>query len=129
MSNTVKVFNHAITIGGPIVRVARLEQEWYEDVEAPEAMIEALTAVRPRPDIFTFWQRLPEATPKYAYYQEPEYVAAMPITTYDEWFNKHISSRTRGMIRKTAKQGVVVREVTWTDEFVRGITRIFNESP
>jgi hypothetical protein len=109
--------------------VAKLEHEWYEDLDNPSEMIAALAEGRCRADILSFWQRLPDAEPRYEYYHEPEYVAAMPISTYDEWFNKHISSRTRGLIRKTSKQGVEVREVTWTDEFVQGITRIFNESP
>jgi hypothetical protein len=32
------------------------------------------------------------------------------------------------MVRKAAKQGVVVREVEFNDDFVRGIVSIFNES-
>jgi hypothetical protein len=129
MSRIVQCLDHDVVVSGPVVRVARLEQEWYEDLENPTQMIAALTQGRPRADILSFWQRLPDVDPKYDYYHEPEYVAAMPISTYDEWFNKHISSRTRGMIRKTSKQGVEVREVAWTDEFVQGVTRIFNESP
>jgi len=128
MSKIVEILNHNVKISGRFLRVATLDQEWYEDLEDPTAMLAALSERGSRADVLSFWQRLPDVTPKYDYYHEPEYVAAMPITTYDEWFNKHISSRTRGMIRKTAKLGVVVREVTWTDDFVRGITRIFNES-
>jgi hypothetical protein len=128
MSTMFQVLDHNVVVSGRLIRIARLDQEWYEDLENPEEMIASLSQRRPKADILSFWQRLPDITPRYDYYHEPEYVAAMPVSTYDDWFNKHISSRTRGMIRKTTKQGVVVREVAWTDDFVQGITRIFNES-
>ena len=60
---------------------------------------------------------------------EPDDVAVLPVTSYEDWWSKQIKSRTRGLIRKSAKQGVVVREVEYTDDFVRGMTSIFNETP
>jgi hypothetical protein len=33
------------------------------------------------------------------------------------------------LIRKAEKQGVVIKEVEYTDEFVQGMTNIFNETP
>src|SRR6266851_360184 len=49
---------YAIT-RGPLT-VVSLEDEWYEDVNDPAAVIECLRENPAfRPDIFTFWQRLP----------------------------------------------------------------------
>src|SRR5262249_37200537 len=54
---------------------------------------------------------------------------ALPITSFDHWWNKQIKSRTRNLIRKTEKSGVEVREAIFDDEFARGMTDIFNETP
>lgn len=111
------------------VRTARIEEEEYEDVENPEAIIDALTKTNPKPDIFTFVQRLPETEPKYGYYREWESIAAIPITTYDHWLKKQVDPTARNKVRKAQKAGVIVREVDFTDEFVKGMVNIFNETP
>jgi hypothetical protein len=129
MSTAVNVQGHDIVIGGGPIRVGRLDQEWYEDIANPAALLSSLADGPVRPDVFTFWQRLPDASPRYAHYMEHDDIAALPITTYDEWWNNQIKSRTRGQIRKTAKMGVEVREDQYTDDFVRGMTSIFNETP
>ena len=114
---------------GPL-RIASLYDEWYEDVCDPATVIQTMQRARGfRPDIFTFWQRVPDVEPHFPYYFEREEIAVLPIPSYDDWWNKQIKSRTRGLIRKTEKEGVVVRETTFDDDFVRGMTAIFNESP
>src|SRR5438309_1368435 len=115
--------------GRGFVSVASLEDEWYEDVNDPESVIVALTDSEVRPDIFTFWQRVPETEPKYQYYAELESLAVLPIKTFDYWWNKQAKGTTRNMVRKSQKAGVEVREATFDDEFVRGMVDIFNEAP
>lgn len=113
---------------GPVT-VAALEEEWYEDVDDPYAVIAALSGgSEVKPDIFTFWQRLPGLEPKYPFYVEWESIAALPVTSFDHWWTKQISSRTRNLIRKANKEGLEVRETAYDDEFVRGMTDIFNEA-
>lgn len=129
MSTPVTINGQNVVIAGNLLKVARLEQEWYEDLEEPRNLIQALSTTRPRADILTFWQRLPDLQPKYDFYTEWEEIAALPVTTYDNWWNNQIKSRTRGLIRKSEKMGVVVKEAQYTDDFVRGMTRIFNEAP
>lgn len=119
---------YAVARGG--VTVLGLEDDWYEDVKDPAAVIAALQESDGfKPDIFTFWQRLPETEPKYSYHHELEEIAVLPIKTYDQWFNHQIKSRTRNLIRKAEKEGVVVKETAYDDAFVRGMTAIFNEAP
>jgi hypothetical protein len=129
MTTSVQFHDHEVVIDGPLLKSARLEQEWYEDLEKPEELIAALSEGPSRADILTFWQRLPDVEPRYQHHTEWEEIAALPVTTYDHWWSQQIKSRTRGLIRKSEKQGVTVREVEYTDDFVRGMTRIFNESP
>jgi hypothetical protein len=111
------------------VTMLSLEDEWYDDVRDPESVIAALkNSTGFKPDIFTFWQRLPDLEPKYSFHTEWEEIAVLPIESYDHWFNKQIKSRTRGLIRKAEKEGIVVKETNYDDEFVRGMTTIFNEA-
>jgi hypothetical protein len=110
--------------------VAQLEDEWFEDVADPESVIRTLSgAAGLKPDVFTFWQRVPELEPKYPYHLEWESLAVLPVSTYDNWFAKQIKGTTRNMIRKSQKAGVQVRDCTYDDNFVRGMTAIFNETP
>ena len=60
---------------------------------------------------------------------EWEQIALLPIQSYDHWWNHQIKSRVRNQIRKSEKEGVTVRETDYDDDFVRGMTAIFNESP
>jgi hypothetical protein len=82
-----------------------------------------------KPDIFTFWQRVPDVEPRYPFYFEWEDLAVLPIKSYDHWWNHQIKSPLRNKIRKSRKDGIVVREAAYDDEFVQGMTSIFNESP
>ena len=126
----VEIYGQTYSIGRGLLTTLKLEHEWYEDVRDPFAVIDALNhSSNVKPDIFTFWQRVPELEPKYDFYSEWESVAALPIESFDHWFTKQISSRMRSQIRKAQKDGVEVRECSYDDDFVRGMTEIFNEAP
>jgi len=114
---------------GPVT-VVSLEDDWYEDVRDPERVIQAFKSeVDYRADLFTFWQRLPDTEPRFQYHMEWEEIAVLPVKSYDHWFKQQIKSRVRNQIRKAEKEGVTVRETGFDDDFVRGMTAIFNEAP
>jgi len=114
---------------GPVTLLG-LEDEWYDDPHDPDQVIRILRqSAGFKPDIFTFWQRVPNVEPKYPYHLEWDEIAVLPVRSYDHWWNHQIKSRVRNLIRKSEKEGVVVREVAYNDDFVRGMTSIFNESP
>jgi hypothetical protein len=118
-----------IIIEGSVLRIARPEQEWYEDVDDPEALLHRLRKIKRGPDILTFWQRLPDVEPKYTYKIEPDPIAALPIKSYSFWWNKQIDSSARNKVRKAEKKGIIVRPAAFDDSFVQGMTSIFNETP
>lgn len=111
------------------LRIARLEKEWYGDVNDPASVIAALASSELRPDLFTFWQRVPETQPRYTYYLEWESLAVLPVTSFDHWWNKQVKGTTRNMVRKSQKAGVEVRETPFDNDFVKGAVDIFNETP
>ena len=63
MATSLRIQDHNVVISGGPIRVGRLEQEWYTDVGNPEELIAPL-AEPASTDIFTFWQRLPDVTPR-----------------------------------------------------------------
>ncbi|HWE16477.1 MAG TPA: hypothetical protein VG758_04750 [Hyphomicrobiaceae bacterium] len=126
----VEICGQSYAVSRGFVTTLCLEDDWFEDVADPVAVIDALTMSSGfKADIFTFWQRLPATEPKHSFHVEWEELAALPIRNYDHWWNHQIKSRVRNQIRKAEKQGLVVREATYDDDFVRGMTAIFNEAP
>lgn len=130
---TTGMNGQSITIEGKVLRVARPhaceQQEWFEDVENPQVLIDALQKSKHRPDIFTFWQRLPDTEPRYPYQMESQSIAALPIKSYSFWWEKQIDRKVRNKVRKAEKKGISVRMASFDDTFVRGMTSIFNETP
>jgi hypothetical protein len=127
--DAVRAENKAFTISGRFIKTAGLKNEWLEDVKNPQEVIRELKASPAKIDLLRFWQRIPETGPKYDYYHEWRRVAAIPITDYKNWWDKQINGKTRNMVRKSQKMGVQINEVGLTDEFVRNIMTIFNQSP
>ena len=126
----VEICGQTYAIANGPVTVLSLEDDWFEDVVDPEEVIETLKqSAGFKPDIFTFWQRLPEVEPKHSFHVEWEELAVLPIKSYDHWWNHQIKSRIRNQIRKAEKEGLVVKEAAYDDDFVRGMTAIFNEAP
>lgn len=125
----VEIAGQTYSIADEPATVIALEDEWYEDVRDPDNVIQILKNSKLNADIFTFWQRLPDIEPKHKFQTEWESIAVLPVKGYDYWFNKQISSRLRSQIRKAKKDGLEVRETVYDDDFVRGMTDIFNEAP
>jgi hypothetical protein len=118
----------AITTNGWL-KTASFVDEWYEDVDDPEQAIADLRVAGVNVDLFSFWQRLPYAEPRFPYHREWDGIAVLPVSTYDHWMKAQINNKTRNMIVRAKKKGVVVDKVPFDDEFVRGMTAIFNETP
>jgi len=129
VSNNMMINGHSLIIEGNALRIANLEQEWYEDIQDPETFVNELAKTEAKPDILSFWQRLPDTQPKYSYSMETEAIAALPIKSYSYWWDEQIDCKTRNMVRKSQKKGVTVRMVSFDDELIQGITSIFNETP
>lgn len=118
-----------IKVKGRLVRIARLASEGFEFVEDPEAALRALRKSGTRIDLFTFLQKLPYVSTEYSYRMEWDNVAALPVSTFEHWWTQQIDGKTRNMVRRAEKKGVVVREVPLDDSLVRGIWQIYNECP
>ncbi|HTS12540.1 MAG TPA: hypothetical protein VMH00_10515 [Candidatus Limnocylindrales bacterium] len=124
----MEVCGKEIWTRGRVIRVAFLDGEGYQFLQDPEAALKVIRESGQRIDLFTFTQRLSDTTPRYSYPMEWDNMAAMRVSTYDDWM-KALSSRVRTIVRKTVKDGIVVREASYDDAFVQGIYNVYNESP
>ena len=125
----MRVCDQDIRIRGRLLRIARLDADKYQFVDDPEPLLEGLRNCGRRIDLFTFMQRLPAVPPKHSYPFEWDNFAAVPISTFDHWWNKQIGFKARNKAKQAEKKGVVLREVPFSDELVKGIWEIYNECP
>jgi hypothetical protein len=124
----VNVAGHTFMIRPGLASTVCLEEEWYEDLADPRAVIDALRGDPPA-DLFTFWQRPPDLEARHDFHTEWEELAVLTIESYDQWWSHQVKPQVRNKVRKATKAGLSVEEVAFDDEFVAGMTRIFNESP
>jgi hypothetical protein len=127
--DAVKVNGLTFIITGKNLKTASLRNEWQEDIDDPSEVICALKAAPLQIDLLKFWQRIPETEPKFGYYKEWRQVAAIPITTFQHWWEKQIRFRARNKLTKGQRLGVIAKEVEFSDDFVKGVVEIYNQSP
>lgn len=124
----MEICNKRIAVRGKLVRIACLEAEGYDEVNDLKLMIDSIKARRERVDVFTFVQNLSSRFPQFSYKMEMDNFAVIHISTFDDWLMTQIDFKARNKVRKAEKRGVVVREVPLTDELIRGISEIYNET-
>ena len=120
----MKACGKDVRVKGRVLKIASLDADRYEFITDPEAAIRDLRSSGSRVDIFTFMQGLPPAPPQFSYAAEPDNLAALPISTYDKWFDD--ADRRQGPQHGPAaprRGACVVREVPFDDLLVRGISR------
>jgi hypothetical protein len=125
----MKVCGKEIKVAGRFLKIARLDADKYQFPEDANSFVAELRKSKVPADLFTFMQGLPTAPPKYNFPFEMDNFAAIPITTFDQWWNKQIGFKARNKAKQAEKKGVAIREVPFSDELVHGIWEIYNECP
>ncbi len=125
----MQVCGKDIEVRGRWLRVGSPEGDGYHFLENPEPVLEELQRSGNGVDLFTFMQRLPETTRKYPYAMEWDNFAALPLTTFENWWMKQLGFKARNKAKQAEKKGVAVREVAFNDALVRGIWEVYNECP
>jgi len=121
-----------IVTKGTFVRVAEIFDEYWLKVDTlpdPLHVLHRLQDADPKPDLFTFAQRVPDIEPRFEFHMEWDNVAVIPVLSYDDWFLKRISSASRRNIRSSEKRGVIVKAAQFDEKYIHGIMSIYNESP
>ncbi|MGC1904109.1 MAG: hypothetical protein WA715_09840 [Candidatus Acidiferrum sp.] len=125
----VIVSGRELLVTGRLCKVAHLDADDYKFLEDPAAAIDKLRSAKVRIDLFTFLQKLPDTAPKYDYPIEWDNMAVLPVSTYENWWTHQIGFKARNKAKQAEKKGIVVREVPFDDQLVRGIWEIYNECP
>jgi len=125
----MKVCGKEIRVHGRLIRIARLDAEKYHFLDDPQPVLDGLRKCGTRVDIFTFMQRVQETEPKYRFPMEWDNFAALPVSTFDHWWNKQLGFKARNKCKQAEKKGVILREVPFDDALVHGIWKIYNECP
>lgn len=121
-----------IVVTGRWLKIAAVKDEdWLEanSIDDPNIFIGALKEFQPKPDIFTFAQQLHDPEPKYPFHLEWDNVAAVPLTSYSDWWENRLPQVSRKNVRRAAKRGVTVQLTPFNDSLVEGIRRLYNETP
>jgi len=117
-----------LAVAGRFFRTARLSHEGFEFLEDPLAMVKRLQWERPVADLFTFLDETSNGSAGYPFHKEAKSVSILMITTFEQWW-KGLDFKVRNKIRKTQRSGVELRPAELSDDFVRGVESIYNESP
>jgi hypothetical protein len=128
----LSVGNRFVIQTGRFLKVATVhDEQWLEadPVPEPEALLKEIRQSGFKADIFAFSQRLPKTDPEYGYRLSWDNVAAIRIINYDHWWKECVPQETRKNVRRSAKRGVVVKQVALDDAFIQGVTDIYNETP
>ena len=123
------VTNQELKVTGRWLKKARLDGDGYRFLSDPEAFVAALRNQPNRPDLFNFVERVNVRERRYPFPMEWDNYAVIPVSTFEEYFKNQIDKSTRNRARQVEKKGAEVREVEFSDELVRGICAIYNESP
>jgi hypothetical protein len=128
---TIRVGDVEVITTGGWLRVAAIRDEDYFEgypIADPERLVSGFREGGGRADVFSFSQRVPDVTPRYSYPMYWDNSAVIRLGTYKEWWES-LSQETRRNVRLAGKRGVTVSGVPFTDELVRGIMGIYNETP
>jgi len=121
MNQFVNICGRDIKVEGGLIRTARVDGEKYCFLNDPEPVVDGLRKSSTRIDLFTFMQRLPETSPKYQYPMEWDNFAALPISTFDNWWTKQIGFKARNKAKQAEKRGLALREIPFDDALIRGV--------
>ena len=130
---SIQVYGRTVVVTGRALKVAAVHDEDWQDgeiVSKPDDFVSCLRQQKGlRADLFTFSQKPTDPTPRHSYPYELDSVAAIPIVSHSDWWTNRVSTDLRNDVRKAAKRGLVVRAVPFSDDFVRGIMDIYDETP
>ena len=115
-----RVGDLAVIVTGSLIKVAEIfDAYWLEADRLPDPrdVVQRLSTVAGKPDLFTFTQRVPETEPKFDFHLDWDNVAVIPVSTHAHWLQKQISPATRRNVKTSEKKGVVVRISPFDEQY------------
>ena len=125
---STEICGRTVIVTGKWIRTAEIKDEGVVEgvtVEDPDSFITKLKESNLKADLFTFAQRPPEITPKYDYHRDWDNWAAIPTACFEDWWES-LSQVSRKNVRRAGRRGVVVKAISFDDDLVKGVHRIYN---
>jgi hypothetical protein len=125
---STEICGRTVIVTGKWFKTAEIKDEGVTEgvlVKDPDLFITKLKESDLKADLFTFAQRPPQITPKYGYHQEWDNWAAIPTVRFEDWWES-LPQVSRKNVRRAGRRGVVVKVVSFDDDLVRGVHRIYN---
>ena len=129
MDQRLIISGREIRTQGRFPCVARIEGDSYRFLDDPAAIVDGLRANGRSIDLFTFIPRLTDNVPRYPYLVEQDNVAALRVTSFDQWWKEVLGFKARNKAKQAEKKGVELREVPFDEQLIEGIWKIYNECP
>jgi hypothetical protein len=129
---STEICDRTIIVTGTWLKTAAVRDEHFVEGELVPDLEQAIAHLKQwdiKPDIFTFCQKITDQKPRYVYRTEWDDFAVVPITTYEDWFRNRIKKDVQQNLHRAKRDGVEVRRSTYTDAFVEGIQKLYNETP
>lgn len=113
---------------GRLVKQVKIRSEYFVSVLDPAGLVREIAAAPFRADILTFVQGVHDLEPHYPYRCEYDNMAVLRVSTYDHWWTHQLNDKTRNMVRKAQRSDIVVRLAPFTDDLLRGIKAVYDET-
>ena len=128
---SVRIQNYTVIATGKWLKTAQLfDEELVEEANLldPVTFISQLRKSPLPADVFTFTRWSEKSEPDFDFPLQWDNLAVVSTTSFENWW-KSLPQESRKNVRLAAKRGVVVRTVTFSDSLVRGIKKIYDETP
>jgi hypothetical protein len=130
----IVIDDRTLIVTGRFPKIAQIKDEdWIEGdiVPSPSRFCELIRSRNSglKADLFTFGQKINNAIPRYPLSYRLDSIAAIPIISYYDWWTKRIGSHVRQDVNRASRRGITTRVVPFTEDLVRGIVDIYNETP
>lgn len=128
----VDIHGRTVVRTGRWLKLASLRDEELvegEPVADPAGFVAQLQASGLGADLLTFLAAPTNPQPRPGLYWEEENLAVIPTHSFQDWWENRLPQESRKNVRRAAKREVVVREVAFDDDLVRGIKAIYDETP
>jgi hypothetical protein len=125
---SAEICGRTVVVTGKWIRTAEVKDEAVVEgaiVEDPGSFITELRKTALPVDVFTFAQRPPDITPKHNYHWEWDNWAAIPTTSFKDWW-ENLPKVSRKNVRRSGRRGVVVKVIPFDDNLVTSVHRIYN---
>ena len=124
--------DYAVIVKGQWIKKAIVNaEEWLPaEIKCPGDVVQALKSKRfgLKADFFTFTQKPPCVERKYEYRAESDSVAALPTSSFSEWWDG-LPQESRKNTRRAQKRGVTVKVQELDDQLCRQIVELNNDNP